>query len=227
LKCAINAPTKSETANELAELKAKEIELKNELKMKEIEMKNEIKKKESILKEQLKQDIKTEIKEMRNDALAEEGSVFYKQIEDSCGIHTFADNLWERVTFNDYDLIFNKATTFGEMYIEKFMEEYETNKCCVMNESDPDLGYYREDRAYPNLRVWEFRANYWLYQDYDNGYAILLKQSRTVLYTMKECAKENGMPYKHLETMSKEDEEYIAKHIREAITKKIITTTEK
>jgi hypothetical protein len=110
-----------------------ETQKKNEFKMKELELKNEIKLKECVLKEKLKQDIKQEILEMKQQVVDESRTITFKTIEGACWIRDFKQNVWERFTVEDYDDIFNTFTTFEEVFIKHFMEEYDINKSYVID----------------------------------------------------------------------------------------------
>jgi len=132
----------STLAQQLMELKIKEMELKNETKMKEMETKAEIKRAEMEQKQELKLkeiELKHQMKEEAKKK--EEKTISYHSLEGQIGCRQLEEQIVERSTLEDYSDIFHGLMTFEELFMRDFEAEYSMNKSVVL-EPGHKSGYY-------------------------------------------------------------------------------------
>ena len=155
------------------EAKRIELELKQDLKRKEIEKKQELKMKEIQLKEQIKEEL----------LKTEEKMISRKQMEQSVSVITFMENVIDRPTIEDYNNIFNGATTFEELFMRDFTDEYKTNKSVVIQKGNK-TGYYMNNAPC----LWYFHLN----DTMGNGLTRIYTLIQLYHKYLKDYAKENG-----------------------------------
>jgi len=174
----------SPLAQQLHELKVKEMEIKTESKIKEYETKVSIKREELEQKQELKlkeMELKQQIKEEL--AKTEEKVVHRATIERSISLLSLMERVIDRSTIEDFNDIFNGATTFQEIFLRDFRLEYEENKSIVLykggknglyiNNAPCLWGFSVDDTCFPTLP--RFLSLIPLYHKY-----------------LKDFAKENG-----------------------------------
>lgn len=174
----------SPLAQQLHELKIKEMELKTETKMKEYETKADIKREELEKKQELK--IKEmELKQQIKDELlkTEEKVMPRHTIERSCSVLSLMGKVIDRPTIEDFNNIFNGADTFQEVFLRDFRLEYAENKSIVLDKNGK-TGLYINNHPC----MWGFSVT-------DTWFPCLPRfLSLIPLYHkyLKEFAKENG-----------------------------------
>lgn len=184
----------SPLSQQLTDLKKQEAAMKAELKIKEIQQKAELKLKEMDLKQQIKDDlVKTEEKVLSRGNL-----------EKAIPLITLMERVIDRPTLEDYNDIFNGVTTFEDIFLRDFLEEYAQNKSIVINKNNK-TGYYMNNA--PCL---------WFYTD---NAPIKRLFSLIPLYHkyLKEYAKENGCNTKHF-TLPLDTQKALEQKIMEEIT---------
>jgi len=170
LKC---SPLCSPLAQQLTELKKQELIAKNELKIKEMDLKTESKIKEMELKQQIKNEL----------LKTEEKMVSRKTLEGNVSLITLMERVIDIPTIEDYNNIFNEATTFQEVFLRDFREEYALNKSIVVDKCGK-TGYYMNNAPC----LWMF------YTDDKMANPIKRLFSLIPLYHkyLKDFAQENG-----------------------------------
>lgn len=160
-------------AHQLTELKKQELIAKNELKIKEMDLKTESKIKEMELKQQIKDEL----------LKTEEKVVSRKMLEGSVSLITLMERVIDIPTIEDYNDIFNGASTFQDTFLRDFREEYALNKSIVL-EKGGKMGYYMNNAPC----LWMF------YTDDKMSNPIKRLFSLIPLYHtyLKDFAKENG-----------------------------------
>ena len=175
----------SPLAQQLIDLKMKEMELKNEAKMKEMEAKVDLKRAELEKKQEIKMkemELKQQIKE---ELLHTEDKILTRfSLEKSIPLITLMERVIDRSTIEDYNDIFNGAATFEDIFLRDFREEYAENKSIVLDKGGK-TGYYMNNAPC----LWFFNTN-----DSIGGNPIKRLFSLITLYHkyLKEFAKENG-----------------------------------
>ena len=176
----------SPLAQQLIDLKVKEMELKTEVKMKEMEAKigmkrEELEKKQEIkMKEmELKQQIKEELLQTEDNKILTRFS-----LDKSIPLIKLMERVIDRPTIEDYNDIFNGAATFEDIFLRDFQEEYAENKSIVLDKGGK-TGYYMNNA--PCL---------WFFNTDDSIGCSPVKRlfSLITLYHkyLKDFAKENG-----------------------------------
>lgn len=174
----------SPLAQQLIDLKMKEMELKNEAKMKEMEAKVDLKRAELEKKQEIKMkenELKQQIKE---ELLQTEDKIITRlSLEKSVPLIALMERVIDRSTIEDYNDIFNGATTFEDVFLRDFREEYAENKSIVLDKGGK-TGYYINNAPC----LWFFYTNDLI------GNPIKRLFSLITLYHkyLKEFAKENG-----------------------------------
>jgi hypothetical protein len=179
----------SPLAQQLHELKIKEMELKTETKMKEYEQKAEIKRAEMEQKQELKVK-EMELKQQIKDELlkTEDKVVSRANLEKVIPLITLMERVIDRSTLEDYLNVFNGAATFQDIFLRDFRMEYAENKSIVVDKGGK-TGYYMNNAPC----LWMF------YTDDKMSNPIKRVFSLIPLYHkyLKDFAKENGCNIKH------------------------------
>jgi hypothetical protein len=200
----------SSAAQQLAELKMKEMEMKNEAKRKEMEAKNELRRiemeqlqelkaKEMLLKQQIKDEAKKKeektISYWKLDGMIPQDQLFYQIIE--------------RSTLEDYSNLFHGLITFEELFLRDFVAEYEVNKSVVLCKGRKS-GFYTNN--HPDL---------WSMNVHDVKELAVIKLIPDYHAVLKQYAKENGHNTKDF-FLSKEEKERIEEQVLELITYNVV-----
>ena len=179
----------SPLAQQLHELKIKEMELKTETKMKEYEQKAEIKRAEMEQKQELKlkeMELKQQIKEEL--LKTEEKVVRRATLEKVIPLITLMERVIDRSTIEDYNDIFNGVTTFQDIFLRDFRDEYAENKSIVVDKNGK-TGYYMNNAPC----LWMFYTN----DKISNPIKRLFSLIPLYHKYLKDFAKENGCNIKH------------------------------
>lgn len=199
----------SPLAQQLHELKIKEMELKTETKMKEYEQKAEIKREEMEKKQELKvkeMDLKQQIKDEL--VKTEEKVMSRASLEKVIPLITLMERVIDRPTLDDYNHVFNGITTFEDIFMRDFLEEYAENKSIVVDKRGK-TGYYMNNAPC----LWMF------YTDDTMSNPIKRVFSLIPLYHkyLKEFAKENGCNIKNF-NLSLDTQKALEEKIMDEIT---------
>jgi hypothetical protein len=199
----------SPLAQQLIDLKMKEMEFKTEAKMKEMAAKLEMKREELEKKDEIKRK-EIELKQQIKDELlqTEDKVISRLSLEKSIPLIKLMERVIDRSTIEDYNDIFNGATTFEDVFLRDFREEYAENKSIVLDKGGK-TGYYMNNAPC----LWFF------YTDDPLGNPVRRLFSLIPLYHkyLKEFAKENGCNIERF-VLTADVQKRIEDHLLEDIT---------
>lgn len=174
----------SPLAQQLIDLKMKEMELKNEAKMKEMEAKVEMKRAELEKKQEIKMKEMELKQQIKDELLHTEDKVLCRfSLEKNIPLIKLMERVIDRPTIEDYNDIFNGAATFEDVFLRDFHEEYAENKSIVLDKGGK-TGYYMNNAPC----LWFFNTNDTVCNPIKRLFSLITLYHKF----LKEFAKENG-----------------------------------
>jgi hypothetical protein len=198
----------TETVSELANLKIKEIEMKNELKLKE-----------AVLKQKLKESIKKELHETKCNDENETQVITWRIVEASNTIDQVMEDIINSSEVEDYQNMLFDGADYDDIFLRDFLAQYNMNKCIVIaKDSKKGDVFYKRYEGGGFGAVWSFYLNE---EGRENRMNYFLKVIPYHYQRLQDLAKECGFYVKDF-TLSEETKKRLENNIIETITMKFI-----